>query len=199
MIYFINVQTIAFIKTSGGRLNIKMPSYQYRDPYVKDKTVSPTVLSLTWESPYLGKTIFILRRGPDRGFLDIDMRSSFWRTYGTWMFWFLVLPYQVLVEAESDKYHEVPKEAFMDVVTFKCQRQVPYSDTVVGCVPFCFMSNRRRCFAFAWGRTSCWVCGKDIAGRLTARNITHVHQFWVHSGTYTTQIGSSDMLLADQE
>ena len=42
-----------------------MSSYQYRDPHVKDKTVSPTVLSLTWESPYLGKTVFILRRGPD--------------------------------------------------------------------------------------------------------------------------------------
>ena len=49
---------------SGGRLNIKMPSYQYRDSHVKDKTVSPTVLSLTWESPYLGKTVFILRQGP---------------------------------------------------------------------------------------------------------------------------------------
>ena len=54
--------------TSGGRLNIKMPSYQYRDSHVKDKTVSPTVLSLTWESPYLGKTVFILRRGP--GYLN---------------------------------------------------------------------------------------------------------------------------------
>ena len=42
-----------------------MSSYQYRDSHVKDKTVSPTVLSLTWESPYLGKTVFILRRGPD--------------------------------------------------------------------------------------------------------------------------------------
>ena len=49
----------------GGRLNIKMSSYQYRDSHVNDKTVSPTVLSLTWESPYLGKTVFILRRGPD--------------------------------------------------------------------------------------------------------------------------------------
>ena len=48
----------------GGRLNIKMPSYPYRDSYVKDKTVSPTILPLTWESPYLGKTVFILRRGP---------------------------------------------------------------------------------------------------------------------------------------
>ena len=51
-------------KPSGGRLNIKMSSYQYRDSHVKDKTVSPTVLSLTCESPYLGKTVFILRRGP---------------------------------------------------------------------------------------------------------------------------------------
>ena len=50
--------------SSGGRLNIKMPSYQYRDSHVKDKTVSPTVLSLTWESPYLGKMVFILRQGP---------------------------------------------------------------------------------------------------------------------------------------
>ena len=49
---------------SGGRLNIKMASYQYRNSHVKDKTVSPTVLSLTWESPYMGKTVFILRRGP---------------------------------------------------------------------------------------------------------------------------------------
>ena len=39
-----------------------MSSYQYRDSHVKDKTVSLTVLSLTWESPYLGKTVFILRR-----------------------------------------------------------------------------------------------------------------------------------------
>ena len=47
-------------------LSIKMSSYQYRDSHVKDKTVSPTVLSLTWESPCLGKTVFILRRGPGR-------------------------------------------------------------------------------------------------------------------------------------
>ena len=50
---------------TGGRLNIKMSSYQYRDSHVKDKTVSPTVLSLTWKSPYVNKTVFILRRGPD--------------------------------------------------------------------------------------------------------------------------------------
>ena len=49
---------------SGGRLNIKMLSYQYRDSHVKDKTVSPTVLSLTWESPYLGKTCLYIETGP---------------------------------------------------------------------------------------------------------------------------------------
>ena len=49
----------------GGRLNIKMSSYQHNDSHVEDKTVSPTVLSLTWEFPYLGKTVFILRRGPE--------------------------------------------------------------------------------------------------------------------------------------
>ena len=50
---------------SGGRLNKKDGLTRYGDSHVKDKTVSPTVLSLTWESPYLGKTVFILRRGPD--------------------------------------------------------------------------------------------------------------------------------------
>ena len=54
-----------WLQPPGDRLNIKMLSYQYRDSHVKYKTVSPTVLSLTWESPYLGKTVFILRRGPD--------------------------------------------------------------------------------------------------------------------------------------
>ena len=41
------------LATSGGRLNIKMSSYQHRDSHVKE-------LSLTWETPYLGKTVFIL-------------------------------------------------------------------------------------------------------------------------------------------
>ena len=41
------------LKQTGGCCNIKMPSYQYRDSHVKEKTVSPTVLYLTWESPYL--------------------------------------------------------------------------------------------------------------------------------------------------
>ena len=45
-------------ETSWGRLNVRMPSYQYNDHYVKDRTVLPTVLSLTRESPgkYLANT-----------------------------------------------------------------------------------------------------------------------------------------------
>ena len=63
-------QLIASRHGSGGAISInKMSSYQYRDPHVKDKTVSPTALSLTWESPYLGKMVFILRRGPGSLFL----------------------------------------------------------------------------------------------------------------------------------
>ena len=42
--------------TAGGHLNIKMLSYQYRD--------LSTVLSFTWESPYLGKMVFVLRWDP---------------------------------------------------------------------------------------------------------------------------------------
>ena len=54
---------VGVTKYSRGCLNIKM-FYQYGDSHVKDKIVSPTILSLTWESPYLGKTVFILRLGP---------------------------------------------------------------------------------------------------------------------------------------
>ena len=50
-------------KYPGGRLKIKMSSYQYRDSHVEYKTVSPTVLSLIWEFTYLGKMVFILKQG----------------------------------------------------------------------------------------------------------------------------------------
>ena len=45
------------ISRSGGRLN--------------KKDVLTAVLSLTWKSPYVDKTVFILRRGPVRKCLDI--------------------------------------------------------------------------------------------------------------------------------
>ena len=50
-----------------------MSSYRYRDSHVKDKTVSPTVLSLTWESPYLGKIVFILKQGPGNGEFNSEL------------------------------------------------------------------------------------------------------------------------------
>ena len=34
------LQPVTQIKSPGSRLNIKMSSYQYRDPHVEDKTVS---------------------------------------------------------------------------------------------------------------------------------------------------------------
>ena len=52
----------------GGRLNMKMLPYQYRDPQVKDKPV------YNLEIPTPGKTVFILRRAPD----------SYNRDYYTW-------------------------------------------------------------------------------------------------------------------
>ena len=54
----------AFAVLTRGRLNTNMPFYQCMDSHVKDTTVSPTVLSLTWESPDLRKTVFILGRSP---------------------------------------------------------------------------------------------------------------------------------------
>ena len=48
----------------GGRLNKKDGLTRYGDSHVKDKNVLTAVLSLTWKSPYVDKTVFILRRGP---------------------------------------------------------------------------------------------------------------------------------------
>ena len=70
-------------RETGGRLNIKMLSYQYRDSHVKDKTVSSTVLSLTWESPYLEKTVFILRRAPGSYLMPLTSQHPFSRWLGT--------------------------------------------------------------------------------------------------------------------
>ena len=63
IVYENSYNNICYISHTGGRLNIKKSSYQYRDSHVEDKTVSPTVLSLTWESPYPGKTVFIFLDG----------------------------------------------------------------------------------------------------------------------------------------
>ena len=84
-------------KRPGGRLNVKMSSYQYRDPHVKDKTVSrPSYLQLTWESPfkslilslqflYWGDSSFILRRPLATSYaLAIDLSLS--RKSGFYLF-----------------------------------------------------------------------------------------------------------------
>ena len=40
-----------------------------------------TVLSLTWESPYLGKTVFMLRQGPDSFHNRIQQDWMFWKAW----------------------------------------------------------------------------------------------------------------------
>ena len=52
-----------FSLLSGPHLNIKTVLSTYGDFHVKDKTA---VLSLTWESPYLVRPSFLLRRPPGR-------------------------------------------------------------------------------------------------------------------------------------
>ena len=49
-------------KDTGGRLNIKMPSYQYMDSHVKEKPGLTDRLIFNMGIPYLEKTAFILRQ-----------------------------------------------------------------------------------------------------------------------------------------
>ena len=48
------------VKELGGHLNVKMSSYQYRDPHVRDKTVFDC---LNMGIPDLGKMVFTLLIG----------------------------------------------------------------------------------------------------------------------------------------
>ena len=55
---------------------IKMPSYQYRNSYYKDKTVSrPSYLYKG--NPISRKTVFVLRRGPDAVSLMTKLESQY--------------------------------------------------------------------------------------------------------------------------
>ena len=73
-----------------------------------------------------------------------------------WFFLVLILSQRLLV-AQIDQYFEVSKDAFMERVTFKCENHTIYSDTVMECSQFCSMPDRRRCSAFALGRSICSV------------------------------------------
>ena len=54
----------------GSQYKVKMTCYQYRDPHVV------TVLSLTWESPYLGKIVIILRWDPGLPWRHYDPHNN---------------------------------------------------------------------------------------------------------------------------
>ena len=58
-LYTLSIRIYSRHIRTGGHLNIKMPSYQY----VKDKTVSPTVLSLNMGIPIPGKDGLYIETG----------------------------------------------------------------------------------------------------------------------------------------
>ena len=65
-VFFVVSITICWTNNQewGVHLNIKMLSYQYRDSHYKDKMASRLFYMFIMEIPILGKTFFILRRGP---------------------------------------------------------------------------------------------------------------------------------------
>ena len=71
-IFWVMSECFTYVAEINNNREMWGPS-QYKDvvlpvkgSHVEDKTVS-TVLTFTWESLYLGKTVFILRRGPAIG------------------------------------------------------------------------------------------------------------------------------------
>ena len=89
---------------SGSRLNIKPLSYQYMESHVKDKTVSQTVLSLTWKSPYWE------RRSLYWDGVQMVMKLSRAYRWGIWQYccpnsW-QIRPYSCLVYSMKHGIHE---------------------------------------------------------------------------------------------
>ena len=91
-------KTVVILKQGpGGRLNIKMLSYQSRDSHVKDKTVSPSVLSLTWECHTWERWSLYWNRSGSLGIPYTDMICM----YMTWI---------------SNHIHSI----LLDVITYPC-------------------------------------------------------------------------------
>ena len=84
--------------------------------------------------------------------------------------------------AQIDLYHEVSQDAFVDIVTFKCEHYEIPSDTMMSCAPFCPMLSGRHCFAFALDSAGCWICGEDMVGHVEPGDILDSSTFWVNSG-----------------
>ena len=62
---------------AGARLNIKLPSYQYRDSHGKEKR-SHDRLIFDMGTPFTGKTVFILRWGPGSQQLMCEYCIYYW-------------------------------------------------------------------------------------------------------------------------
>ena len=76
-----NNSKLDWITESGGRLNIKMLSYQYRDPHVEDKTVSrPSYdrLIFNMSNPIPGKDGLYIATGP---WYTAYIGFQYWYTY----------------------------------------------------------------------------------------------------------------------
>ena len=66
----------------GDCLNIKIPSYQYRDPHVKHKMVWQPSYLYHVNPPYLGKMVFILRWGPGFKLLVVNKKEAHRQDFG---------------------------------------------------------------------------------------------------------------------
>ena len=113
-----------------------------------------------------------------------------WGRRGIWTFFGLILSHR-LITAQIDQYYMVSRGAFFNRVIFNCERHVTHSDMVIACAPFCYVPTRPRCYAFALGLGSCWVCGEGIP---THGDMTTATAFWVDSGKYQIIVINFDVL-----
>ena len=64
-----------------------------------------------------------------------------------------------LLTAQFGQYHAVSADAFTDKVAHNCEQHVSNSNRTSECALLCSVLGRPRCFAFAQGPGTCWVCG----------------------------------------
>ena len=106
--------------SSGGRLNKKDGLTRYGNSHVK------AVLSLTWKSPYVDKTVFILRRGPGHCIVDLPQKSG--NPPRSFLFYNIVIMkrYENIDETKS---HKTPIATMVfPIISWKCVYRRGYQD-----------------------------------------------------------------------
>ena len=97
--------------------------------------------------------------------------------------WSLLVPIaSQRLMTQFGQYYAVSTDAFTDKVAHNCEHHVFNSNRTSECALFCSVLGRPRCFVFALGPGTCWVCGPDYDELDPVGAIIEAMAFMAYSG-----------------